>query len=290
MLVLPARGSRPWLLATAAPRLITARTSVLGGKHLTAGTGLITIGVILIASRFSRFPTAQARRTGPCPPPRPIAVSRYSCVAFCETLHRPSRFVAVLAAGAAAQEYIATNGPGPALGLNLSGGVRAEDSPAAFRDAAKTWGMYRIAVIQAAAGHPQDAKHTLWQIDQQPPLCPAEVTGVRFCCGMPIYDLPPMPLILYGAAVPAAGGTPAPQVAAGRMPGLQAARGAVSPPATAVAGRFQAVGFTVVSRRRAPIACRPPCRPGCRRIIWPPIPATARSSISPTTATPAARG
>ncbi len=86
--------------------------------------------------------------------------------------------VAVLAAGAAAQEYIVPNGPGPAIGLNLSGGVRAADSPAAFRDATKTWGMYRIAVMQAATGHPQDAKHTLWQIDQGPPCCPSEVTGV----------------------------------------------------------------------------------------------------------------
>ena len=98
--------------------------------------------------------------------------------------------VTVLAAGASAQEYIATSGPGPAIGLNLSGGVRAADSAGAFRDAAKTWGMYRIAVMQAAAGNPQDAKHTLWQIDRGPPLCPAEVTGVWFCCGQPIYDHP----------------------------------------------------------------------------------------------------
>ena len=124
---------------------------------------------------------------------------------------------AVLAAGAAAQEYIATNGPGPAIGLNLSGGVRAQDSPAAFRDATKTWGMYQIAVMQAAAGHPQDAKHTLWQIDQGPPCCPSEVTGVWFCCGMPIYDHPPMP--------------------AGW--GEWGANGVPAPPATAVAGRFE---------------------------------------------------
>jgi hypothetical protein len=123
--------------------------------------------------------------------------------------------VTALAAGAPAQEYIATSGPGPAIGLNLSGGVRAADSAGAFRDAVKTWGMYRIAVMQAAAGNPQDAKHTLWQIDRGPPLCPAEVTGVWFCCGQPIYDHP-------------------------------------LPPATAVAGRFGGVGLFAVGGRRSP--------------------------------------
>ncbi|MEN6449170.1 MAG: hypothetical protein ABFC96_01640 [Thermoguttaceae bacterium] len=147
--------------------------------------------------------------------------------------------VATLAASASAQEYIVPSGPGPALGLNLFGGVRSQDSPAAFRDAAKTWGMYQIAVMQAARGRSQDAKHTLWQIDQRPPSCPSEVTGVWFSCGVPIYNLPPSPLALYASAKRPSEpvcGTPASQMASSK----QARRPAV---AVATATRLTPVGL-----------------------------------------------
>jgi hypothetical protein len=59
------------------------------------------------------------------------------------------------------------------------------------RDFAKTWGMHDIAVIQAEHGDPQGAKRTLSQIGDGGEKNPAEVTGVWFCCGRPVYDHPP---------------------------------------------------------------------------------------------------
>ena len=42
------------------------------------------------------------------------------------------------------------------------------DCVTAEKQSAQTWGMHRIAVLQAAAGDLQDAKHTLSQIDEEP--------------------------------------------------------------------------------------------------------------------------
>ncbi|MCE5266655.1 MAG: hypothetical protein LLG00_02050, partial [Planctomycetaceae bacterium] len=99
---------------------------------------------------------------------------------------------ALWANGAFAQNYLSIYGQDRTLGLNLYGGMR-QDTAAAFRD---------IAVTQAAMGYWQDAKHTLWQIDRRPPLCPSDVTGVWSYWGRPLYGLRPMPLIMYGAGVP----------------------------------------------------------------------------------------
>jgi hypothetical protein len=77
----------------------------------------------------------------------------------------------------------------PAL---LSGGtVCAQDWIREGREAAMTWAMHRIAVIQAANGDVQGAKKTVSQIDEDGPKGPADVTGVWFCNGLPIYDHPP---------------------------------------------------------------------------------------------------
>ncbi|MEN6458896.1 MAG: hypothetical protein ABFC63_08190 [Thermoguttaceae bacterium] len=103
------------------------------------------------------------------------------------------------ATSAPAQEYIATDRPGPSLGMNLSGSIRAQQSAGTFRDAVQTWGLYRIAVSQAEAGGTQDAKRTLSQITQGPPLRPSEVTGVWFCCGRPM---------MFSTAAPQAAGGP----------------------------------------------------------------------------------
>ncbi len=59
------------------------------------------------------------------------------------------------------------------------------------RDLAKTWGMHRIAVIQAKHGDVQGAKRTLSQIGDEGEKRPADVTAVWFCDGQPIYDHPP---------------------------------------------------------------------------------------------------
>jgi hypothetical protein len=73
----------------------------------------------------------------------------------------------------------------PAL---LPGGVRAQNWIGEDREAAMTWAMHDIAVIQAAGGDVQGAKRTVSQIDEDGPPGPAEVTVVSFCNGLPIYD------------------------------------------------------------------------------------------------------
>jgi hypothetical protein len=68
-----------------------------------------------------------------------------------------------------------------------SGAATAGDRITAEREAARSWGMHRIAVIQAADGDSQNAKHTLSQIGEMEPKNPAPVTIVSFCNGLPVY-------------------------------------------------------------------------------------------------------
>jgi hypothetical protein len=56
-------------------------------------------------------------------------------------------------------------------------------------EAAKTWAMHKIAVIQAARGDVMGAKNTVAQIGSRGAI--AEVTGVWFVNGRPVYDQPP---------------------------------------------------------------------------------------------------
>jgi hypothetical protein len=67
---------------------------------------------------------------------------------------------------------------------------QAQDWLTADQQAAKTWGMQAIAMIQAEAGDIQGAKHTLAQIDQNGPPGPCEVTVVSFENGIPFYKTP----------------------------------------------------------------------------------------------------
>jgi hypothetical protein len=60
-----------------------------------------------------------------------------------------------------------------------------------MQEAARSWAMHRIAVIQAEAGHFQAAKRTVSQIGDYCEKGPSEVTVVWFCDGMPVYDHPP---------------------------------------------------------------------------------------------------
>ncbi len=66
--------------------------------------------------------------------------------------------------------------------------LHAQDCTQQIREAAKTWGMNQIAVLQAAAGDVQGAKRTLSQIDEEGPKRPAEVTVVWFCNRTPVYE------------------------------------------------------------------------------------------------------
>ena len=70
------------------------------------------------------------------------------------------------------------------------------------REAARTWTLHRIAVIQAAAGDVTGAKTTVAQIgENEYARGPSEVTGVCFCNGQAFYDHPPMsatPASWYG--------------------------------------------------------------------------------------------
>jgi hypothetical protein len=66
-----------------------------------------------------------------------------------------------------------------------------ENYTALGREAAGTWAMHRIAVIQAAQGDIQGAKRTVSQIGIDGDPGEVEVTGVWFHCGVPFYDNPP---------------------------------------------------------------------------------------------------
>lgn len=73
--------------------------------------------------------------------------------------------------------------------VSARSGDFAEDT----REAAQTWALHRIAVIQAADGDIQGAKRTATQIDRRWDPGPTRVTGVRFRCGHPIYCTPIAP-------------------------------------------------------------------------------------------------
>ncbi|NLF09120.1 MAG: hypothetical protein GX594_14260 [Pirellulaceae bacterium] len=68
-----------------------------------------------------------------------------------------------------------------------SGSARAEDFADKTQQAAQTWALHRIAVIQAEYGDFQGAKRTATQIDRRWDPGPTQVTGVRFYCGHPCY-------------------------------------------------------------------------------------------------------
>jgi hypothetical protein len=72
-----------------------------------------------------------------------------------------------------------------------AGTVRAQDYIYEMREAAKTWAMHKIAVIQASAGDVEGAKQTVSQIRDEGEKGPSEVTVVWFCNGQPVYDHPP---------------------------------------------------------------------------------------------------
>jgi hypothetical protein len=62
------------------------------------------------------------------------------------------------------------------------------------RAVARSWGLHRIAVIQAAQGDITGALNTIASIDDLDVVRGAgDVTGVCFCEGMPLYDHPPAP-------------------------------------------------------------------------------------------------
>jgi len=90
--------------------------------------------------------------------------------------------------------------------------ARGDDFFGEMHEAAQTWAMHRIAVIQAAAGDVQGAKRTASQIGRRWDPGPTEVTGVWFRCGRPVYDHPPCFAPAYwqclGCKKPAARGVP----------------------------------------------------------------------------------
>ncbi len=69
--------------------------------------------------------------------------------------------------------------------------ARADDYIGEMREAARTWAMHRIAVIQADDGDMQGAKRTASQIGRPWNQRPIKVTGVWFRRGQPVYDQPP---------------------------------------------------------------------------------------------------
>ena len=74
--------------------------------------------------------------------------------------------------------------------------VRAEDTIRAEREAAKSWGLHRIAILQAQAGDFQDAKRTISQIDETGAPGSSDVTAVWFNNGEIVYDHLPASIVL----------------------------------------------------------------------------------------------
>ena len=70
--------------------------------------------------------------------------------------------------------------------------ARSDDFADDTREAAQTWALHRIAVIQAANGDIQGAKRTATQIGRRWDPGPAQVTGVWFRCGQPIFACTPI--------------------------------------------------------------------------------------------------
>ena len=88
------------------------------------------------------------------------------------------------------------------LVLLPTGIVEAEDWIGVERQSARSWGMHRIAVHQAAGGDVQGAKRTLSQIDDYGPKRPSRVTVVSFWNRQPICAYECQPAVHYDA-VPA---------------------------------------------------------------------------------------
>jgi hypothetical protein len=79
-----------------------------------------------------------------------------------------------------------------AAGVLSAGEVWAQDFVRYDQQAARSWTLHRIAVIQARYGDVTGAKNTVAQIiESQCPPGPSEVTSVWFCNGMVMYDHPP---------------------------------------------------------------------------------------------------
>jgi len=89
---------------------------------------------------------------------------------------------------------------------------------------AKIWGMHRIAVIQAKAGDVLGAKKTLAQIGAGRPTATANVTGVWFCDGEPVYGLPPAP---FAPVIPCAATAQVPSDLPSNYLGRDARHGAI---------------------------------------------------------------
>jgi hypothetical protein len=66
--------------------------------------------------------------------------------------------------------------------------VLPDDCTRATREAARTWGLNRIALIEAANGDVVGAKNTLSQVDDDDPPPPMDVTTVWFCNRMPSHE------------------------------------------------------------------------------------------------------
>ena len=142
--------------------------------------------------------------------------------------------------------------------------ARADDYIGEMREAARTWAMHRIAVIQAAAGDVQGAKRTASQIGRQWDQGPTKVTGVWFRCGRPIYDQPPSFAPAYWQCLackkPAASSVPS-QV----PPGLPSNYLAADPRHGAVVDftdEYDSHGTRVTSRKYADgyVVIETPCR------------------------------
>jgi hypothetical protein len=68
----------------------------------------------------------------------------------------------------------------------------AQDFGSIDREAARSWALHRIAVIQAVRGEVGDAKNTVAEINETEIVSGAgDVTSVSFCNGMIIYNHPP---------------------------------------------------------------------------------------------------
>jgi hypothetical protein len=137
--------------------------------------------------------------------------------------------------------------------------VQAQDYVSGLRETATTWGMFKIAVIQAASGDVQGAKHTLTQIGEWGERPPADVTVVSFCCGRAIHESRPAEpcergeerFVEFSAAAPGESpeGVPA-EVPAG-LPSDYLAVNARHGALVAFTDEYDAAGTRITSRRYA---------------------------------------
>ncbi len=78
------------------------------------------------------------------------------------------------------------------VGVLSAGAAAAQNFACVDQQVARNWTLHRIAVIQAARGDVVGAKNTVAEIiEPQWNPGPSEVTSVRFCNGMVMYDHPP---------------------------------------------------------------------------------------------------